>query len=120
MTRAIVLRVSQRDPDERDPAAGKSETAASETAASETAASETAAGQPAAEEGEERASTPFDHPFFLPALLIGFTAWFGYDGWLNADFDPKWIGFNRWGFLVLLVLSAYFTIQSVREMRGKR
>ena len=112
MTRAIVLRVSQRDPDERDPAAGKSETAASETAASETAA-----GQPAAEEGEERASTPFDHPFFLPALLIGFTLWFGYDGWLNADFDPQWVSFNRWGFVVLLALAAYFTIQTVREMR---
>jgi hypothetical protein len=66
---------------------------------------------------EERASTPFDHPFFLPALLIAFTLWFGYDGWLNADFDPQWIGFNRWGFAVLLPLAVYFTIQAVRETR---
>ena len=71
-------------------------------------------------EGEERASTPFDHPLFLPVLLIAFTAWFGYDGWLNADFDPKWISFNRWGFFILLALSVYFTVQSVREMRDKR
>ena len=66
---------------------------------------------------EERASTPFDHPFFLPVLLILFTLWFGYDGWLNADFDPQWISFNRWGFAVLLPLSIYFTIQAVRETR---
>jgi hypothetical protein len=66
---------------------------------------------------EERASTPFDHPYFLPALLIAFTVWFGYDGWLNKDFDPQWISFNRYGFFVLLVLAAYFTIQAVRETR---
>jgi hypothetical protein len=113
VTRAIVSNVSKRAPDETDPAAGKSHEAASESTASETTA-----GKPAVEEDEERASTPFDHPFFLPALLIGFTAWFGYDGWLNADFDPQWISFNRWGFCVLFVLAAYFTYQSVRETRG--
>jgi hypothetical protein len=93
-----VRRVSQQDPDERGRDAAQSD----------------AAGEPS----EERASTPFDHPFFLPALLIGFTLWFGYDGWLNKDFDPKWIGFNRWGFLVLLVLSTYYTVQAVRETRA--
>lgn len=76
--------------------------------------------QPEGDGGDERAPTPFDHPLFLPVLLIAFTAWFGYDGWLNADFDPKWISFNRWGFFILLALSIYFTIQSVREMRDKR
>ena len=110
MTRAIVLRMSQRDPNEPDPAASGSVTAADETTT----------GKPAVETTEERASTPFDHPFFLPALLIGFTLWFGYDGWLNADFDPQWVGFNRWGFFVLLALAAYFTIQTVREMRGRK
>ena len=108
MTRAIVLRVSKRDPNEPDPAAGRPVTAADETTTD----------KPAVEESEERASTPFDHPFFLPALLIGFTLWFGYDGWLNADFDPQWVSFNRWGFFVLLALAAYFTFQSVRETRG--
>ena len=87
LTRAIVPRVSERELDEHD-----------------AAASAVAEPEPrdAAEEPEERATTPFDHPFFLPALLIVFTLWFGYDGWLNADFDPKWISFNRWGFFVLL------------------
>ena len=73
--------------------------------------------KPAGEESEERATTPFDHPFFLPVLLIAFTIWFGYDGWLNADFDPQWITFNRWGFFILLPLAAWFTIQAVRETR---
>jgi hypothetical protein len=78
------------------------------------------AGSESAEETrEERASTPFDHPFFLPVLLIAFTLWFGYDGWLNEDFDPQWIPFNRWGFLVLGLLSVYYTWQAVRETRGK-
>jgi len=94
----MVRRVSQHDPDPRDPASGN----------------------PKPDGDEERASTPFDHPFFLPALLIAFTAWFGYDGWLNADFDPQWISFNRWGFFILLALSIYFTVQSLREMRDKR
>jgi hypothetical protein len=94
----MVARVPQGNLDERDPVTS----------------------EPAPQESEERASTPFDHPYFLPALLIGFTAWFGYDGWLNPDFDPKWITFNRWGFFVLLGLAAYFTIQTVRDKRDKR
>ena len=110
MTRAIVARVAQHDPDERNP----------ETGAPMPAANPAGSDPPEGDEGEERASTPFDHPLFLPVLLIGFTAWFGYDGWLNADFDPQWISFNRWGFFILLALSAYYTVQSVREMRGKR
>lgn len=89
--------VSERDLDENGRESGDSE--------------------PAEDASDERASTPFDHPFFLPVLLIAFTAWFGYDGWLNADFDPEWIGFNRWGFFILLPLAIYFTVQAVREKR---
>jgi len=91
--------MSERDLDEKGRERGQSEP------------------DPVAEESEERATTPFDHPYFLPALLIAFTGWFGYDGWLNADFDPQWISFNRWGFAVLLPLAAYFTFQAVRETR---
>jgi hypothetical protein len=67
-------------------------------------------------DSEERASTPFDHPYFLPALLIAFTVWFGYDGWLNPDTQS--ILFNRWGFVILLPMAAWFTLQAVRERRG--
>jgi hypothetical protein len=69
-------------------------------------------------ESEERASTPFDHPAFLPVLLIIFTLWFGYDGWLNPETES--INFNRWGFAILLPLSVYFTIQAVRDVRRGR
>ena len=75
-------------------------------------------GPPDPVDPEERASTPFDHPYFLPALLIAFAAWFGYDGWLNPEFDKQWLSFNRYGFFVLLPLAAYFTVQAVRERRG--
>jgi hypothetical protein len=38
-----------------------------------------------ANEDEEDASSPFDHPAFLPVLLWGLAVWFGYDGWINQD-----------------------------------
>jgi hypothetical protein len=107
-----VPRVSERDPDEPGRSHPGPRGAQPEPAEG--------ASDPAVGEDEERASTPFDHPFFLPALLIAFTLWFGYDGWLNADFDPQWIGFNRWGFFILLPLAAYYTIQAVRETRRGR
>ncbi len=90
-------RVSERDLDEPD--------------------RESEPSAPADEESEEQSTTPFDHPFFLPVLLIVFSLWFGYDGWLNADFNPEWITFNRWGFFLLLPLAVYYTIQAVRETR---
>jgi hypothetical protein len=98
LKRAIVLRVPEQNLDENDRERRESE--------------------PAEEESEERAETPFDHPYFLPALLIAFTVWFGYDGWLDEDFNPEYISFNRWGFFILLPLAVYFTIQAVREKRG--
>ena len=71
------------------------------------------------EEDEDEASSPFDHPAFLPVLLWGLAAWFGYDGWINQDPDMlEHVTFNRWGFGVLVVLGIYFTIQSVREVRA--
>ena len=69
---------------------------------------------------EEEASSPFDHPAFLPVLLWGLAVWFGYDGWINQD--PKMlehVAFNRWGFGILVVLGIYFTIQSIRESRAR-
>ena len=62
------------------------------------------------------ASTPFDHPFFLPVLLIGLSLWFGYDGWFNPDTES--IKFNRYGFGVLGVAAIYYTTQAIRETRG--
>ncbi len=69
---------------------------------------------------EEEASSPFDHPAFLPVLLWGLAVWFGYDGWINQDPDMlEHVAFNRWGFGILVVLGLYFTIQSIREVRAR-
>ncbi len=68
-----------------------------------------------ADEDEEVPSTPFDHPFFLPVLLIGFALWFFYDGWFNPDME--WLKFNRYGFAILAVAATYYTVRAVREVR---
>ena len=70
---------------------------------------------------EEEASSPFDHPAFLPVLLWGLAVWFGYDGWINQDPEMlEHVAFNRWGFGILVVLGIYFTIQSLRERARDR
>jgi hypothetical protein len=66
--------------------------------------------------GEEYSPTPFDNPFFLPALLIGFAIWFIYDGWFNPDME--WIQFNRVGAAVFSLLAVWFTAKAVRERRA--
>jgi hypothetical protein len=68
-------------------------------------------------DGAEDASSPFDHPAFLPVLLWGLAVWFGFDGWFNPKIEA--VMFNRWGFAVLVVLALYYTIQSVREVRAR-
>jgi hypothetical protein len=78
-------------------------------------------GEGADEADDEDASSPFDHPAFLPVLLWGLAVWFGYDGWINQNPDMlEHVTFNRWGFGVLVVLGLYFTIQSIRETRARK
>ena len=67
------------------------------------------------EDEDEVASTPFDHPAFLPVLLGAFALWFGYDGWFNEDME--WVKFNRYGFAILAVAAIYYTVRAVRESR---
>ena len=79
------------------------------------------AADEADEADDEDASSPFDHPAFLPVLLWGLAVWFGYDGWINQNPDMlEHVTFNRWGFGVLVVLGLYFTIQSIRETRARK
>ena len=75
--------------------------------------------RPQIEDGadEEEASSPFDHPAFLPGLLWGLAVWFGYDGWFNPKIES--VMFNRYGFGILVVLAIYFTVQSLRETRAR-
>ena len=79
-----------------------------------------------ADSDEEHAPTPFDNPFFLPVLLMGFAVWLLYDGFLNQEFiqrnleegDHFAIAFNRWGGPILAVLAIWFTIKAIRERRA--
>src|SRR5262245_62689769 len=66
---------------------------------------------------EDEASSPFDHPAFLPVLIWGLAIWFGFDGWFNPKIEA--VMFNRYGFGVLVVLGIYFTVQSIREVRAR-
>ena len=65
--------------------------------------------------------TPFDHPLFLPVLLVAGVVWFGYDGWINQD--PEMLehrDFNRYGFGVLLLLSGCFGYKGWGEWQEDR
>jgi hypothetical protein len=64
---------------------------------------------------DEVAPTPFDNPFFLPVILIGFAIWFIYDGWFNPDME--WIRFNRTGAVITSLLGAWYTWRAVQERR---
>jgi len=65
--------------------------------------------------------TPFDHPLFLPALLFAGMLWFGYDGWINQDPDmQEHLKFNRYGFGVLTVLTAWFGYKGYNEWQEEK
>ena len=66
---------------------------------------ESAAASEEARAGEERRGpppNPIHHPLFLPILLVAFTLWFGYDGFVTTD--PEMLEhrtFNRIMYLVM-------------------
>jgi len=69
----------------------------------------------------ETPPTPFDHPLFLPVLLLAGMLWFGYDGFINQD--PKMLehqDFNRYGFVALTLATLYFGFKGVKEFREDR
>lgn len=66
------------------------------------------------EEGDE-ASSPFDHPAFLPVLLFAMAAWFGYDGWFSETIES--VNFNRYGFIFLLGAALYFLAVDYTKIR---
>ncbi len=72
-----------------------------------------------ADDQEELAPTPFDGPFFLPVLLLGLAAWFGYDGWLTDDTEmlEKWWWWNRGGAVIFAASSAWTFARALRERR---
>ena len=75
----------------------------------------------ATHEPEQRAgdpaSTPFDHPLSLPAILAALAIWFFYDGFINQDEAMlENLTFNRGGFAVLSLATAWFGYKGWREM----
>ena len=61
------------------------------------------------------APTPFDHPFFLPAVCIGFTLWFGYDTYIHPMEDH--LDFNFYGFKVVLAASVWYGYLAFCEVK---
>ena len=77
------------------------------------------------DEDEDDVASPFDHPAFLPVLLWALVLWFGYDGFLNPEFQEggdshEHVSFNRYGFAVLITFAIYNTVRALRERRGER
>lgn len=56
------------------------------------------------DEEDDDAGSPFDHPAFLPVLLVALACWFGYDGWYNEEIES--VRFNRYGFFFLIGAAA--------------
>lgn len=67
------------------------------------------------DDDEDEASSPFDHPAFLPVLLFGMALWFGYDGWFSETIES--VRFNRYGFFFLLGGAAYFALADYTRLR---
>jgi hypothetical protein len=70
------------------------------------------------EHDDEPVETPFDHPLFLPVVLLGLSLWFLWDGFIVPMEDH--LAFNRWGFAVLATATAYFGYKGIRELRETR
>lgn len=72
--------------------------------------------------GEEKPPpTPFDHPLFLPIILLGLALWFGYDGFVEDD--PKMLEhltFNRVGFALFAAAGLWFGYRGFREWKQTR
>ena len=73
----------------------------------------------AEEPPEEFVPTPFDGPYFLPVVLLGLAAWFGYDGWITDDPSmEQWWWFNQGGAVVFAVLGAWYLYQALRDAKA--
>lgn len=61
---------------------------------------------------------PLYHPLFLPVLLIAFSLWFGYDGFLTSDPDMlKHQTFNRIMFGIMLPICLWMVPKGIKEFR---
>ena len=64
---------------------------------------------------------PLYHPLFLPVLLVGFSLWFFWDGFVTSDPDMlKHQLFNRISFGITAVLCLRVVPRGIREYREDR
>jgi hypothetical protein len=61
---------------------------------------------------------PLYHPLFLPVLMVAFSLWFGYDGFLTSNPDMlKHQGFNRVMFFIMFPLCLWVVPRGIKEFR---
>jgi hypothetical protein len=66
---------------------------------------------------DEPVETPFDHPLFLPVVLLGLSLWFFWDGFVVPMQDH--LTFNRGGFAVLALATCWYGYKGIQEMRAR-
>jgi hypothetical protein len=66
---------------------------------------------------DEPVETPFDHPLFLPVVLLGLSLWFFWDGFVVPLEGHE--TFNRGGFAVLFVATCWYGYKGIKEMRER-
>jgi hypothetical protein len=80
----------------------------------------------ASDEGSERRRrrgpppNPLYHPLFLPILLVVYSLWFGYDGFLNSDPEYEHRTFNQVMFGITAVICVWVVPRGIREYRQDR
>lgn len=64
---------------------------------------------------------PLYHPLFLPVLLVAFSLWFGWDGFLTSDPDmAKHQNFNRIMFFIMLPFCLWMVPRGIKEFREEQ
>ena len=83
--------------------------------------SETGVASPSRPERRGPPPNPLYHPLFLPVLLIAFSLWFGWDGFLTSDPDmAKHQNFNRIMFFIMLPFCLWMVPRGIKEFREEQ
>lgn len=86
--------------------------------------SDAAASDASSDAGSERKRrgpppNPLYHPLFLPVLLVGYSLWFGYDGFLSPpEYEHRF--FNQVMFGVTALIALWVVPRGIREFQRDR